>query len=86
MADRSIEPMAVAQQVEAYAATEHEEARKWENRELLDESGVYQLHELAARIYALGFNDGRNSEMQRYEGKLRRERDAARASREEGKE
>lgn len=57
--DRPIEPLAVAQSVDSYVDGEHRDAAKYSNREILDESGVYSLHELAARIYQLGFNDGR---------------------------
>jgi hypothetical protein len=58
MADRPVEPFAVAQMVEAYATDQYRDAEKYSNRELLDESGIYDLHALAGRIYALGFNEG----------------------------
>jgi hypothetical protein len=58
MAERPVEPFAVAQLVETYATDQHREVAKYTNRELLDESGIYDLHTLAARIYALGFNEG----------------------------
>lgn len=54
-----VEPLAVAQEVERYVDGEHRDAGKYSNRDLLDDSGVYSLHELAARIYQRGFNDGR---------------------------
>jgi len=54
-----VEPLAVAQEVERYVDGEFRDAEKYSNRELLDESGVYELHSLAARIYQAGFNDGR---------------------------
>lgn len=57
--ERPVEPLAVAQDVESYVDGEHRDAAKYSNRELLDDSGVYSLHELAARIYQRGFNDGR---------------------------
>lgn len=57
--ERPIEPLAVAQDVESYVDGEHRDAAKYSNRDLLDDSGVYSLHELAARIYQRGFNDGR---------------------------
>lgn len=84
MPDRPIEPMNIALMVDEYAATEHDAARRYENRELLDESGIYSLHELAARIYQHGFNDGRATEALRSQGSMRRERDRARAAQEEG--
>jgi hypothetical protein len=34
------------------------DARNYENRSPLDDSGVWDLHRLAAQIYALGFDDG----------------------------
>lgn len=55
MADRAVEPFAVAQMVETYVDSELRDAAKYTNREPLDDSGVYGLHDLAARIYALGF-------------------------------
>ena len=58
MADRPVEPLVIAQMVEQYATDQHSEADKYSNRELLDESGIFDLHTLAARIYALGFNEG----------------------------
>lgn len=58
MADRAVEPFAVAQMVETYVDSELRDAAKYTNREPLDDSGVYGLHDLAARIYALGFNEG----------------------------
>jgi len=57
--ERPVEPLAVAQDVESYVDGEHRDAAKYSNRDLLDSSGVYSLHELAARIYQRGFNDGR---------------------------
>lgn len=61
-AERPIEPLPVAQDVESYVDGEHRDAAKYSNRDLLDDSGVYSLHELAARIYQRGFNDGRTVE------------------------
>jgi hypothetical protein len=60
--DRPVEPLDVAQEVERFVYDEFRDAAKYSNREPLDESGVYSLHELAARIYQRGFNDGRQVE------------------------
>lgn len=57
--ERPVEPLEIAQEVERYVDSEIRDAKKYSNRELFDESGVYSLHELAARIYQSGFNDGR---------------------------
>lgn len=58
MSERPVEPFAVAQLVEQYASDQHRTAVQYSNREVLDESGVFDLHTLAARVYALGFNEG----------------------------
>lgn len=52
------EPLPVAQEVDQYLYGEFSDAEKYDNRDLLDESGIYSLHRLAARIYAMGFRDG----------------------------
>lgn len=57
--DNPVEPLAIAQEVERYVDGEFRDAENYSNRDLLDESGVYSLHSLAARIYQRGFNDGR---------------------------
>jgi len=58
MSDRPIETFAVAELVEQYVSDQNRDAVKYSNRELLDESGIYDLHTLAAHIYTLGFNEG----------------------------
>jgi hypothetical protein len=77
VADRQVEPFAVAQMVEQYASDQHRDATKYTNRELLDESGIYDLHTLAAKIYALGYNDGMAVEGWRKNEQRQRIRDAA---------
>lgn len=72
-----IEPIAIAQQVDAYVAGAVEDAHRYENSELLDESGVYGLHVLAARIYAQGFADGEATQTWKHTAQRSRERDAA---------
>lgn len=78
MAERSIEPFEVARIVEDYVDAQFLAAEKFTNRELLDDSGVYDLHTLAGRIYAVGFRDGAASEGWRQAASNRRERAAAR--------
>ena len=74
--DRPVEPIDVAQAVERYVDAEHADALKYSNREVLDESGVYDLHSLAARIYQIGFNDGRAVEGTKRNGARTRAREA----------
>lgn len=73
-------PLEVTVLVESFVSSEHHDAAKFDNRSLLDQSGVWNLHDLAARIYALGFKDGRTAESVRESGVRQRERDAARAA------
>lgn len=73
-------PVEVTLLVESFVNSEHRDAAKYDNRSLLDQSGVWNLHDLAARIYALGFKDGRTVESVRENGMRQRERDAARAA------
>lgn len=54
----AVEPQAIADLVEDFVNDEHEDDRKYTNRAPLDSSGVWTLHQLAAEIYAIGFNDG----------------------------
>lgn len=49
---------AVVNRVEIYIEYELSHADKYENRTLLDESGISNLHRLASDIYGLGFRDG----------------------------
>lgn len=72
----SVEPQDVARLVEGYAATQLDEARKYQNREPLDDSGVGSLHRLAADIYALGYEEGLRTAYTRHQGSRDRERDA----------
>ena len=62
MTERKVEPFAVAQMVERYVESEIRDAEKFSNRDVLDDSGVYGLHQLAADVYALGFNEGVTTE------------------------
>lgn len=55
---RSIEPAEIVQLIEDYVDEQYRGAEKYSSVELLDESGVYALHTLAAKIYELGFMEG----------------------------
>ena len=78
----SVEPKAVADLVEAFINDEHEDARKYSNRTLLDSSSAWTLHQLAADIYAAGFEEGLRTSEAREQGRRQREFDAAKASEE----
>lgn len=71
-----IEPTDVILKVEQYVDKEIHDAGEYSNRELLDQSGVWSLHALAAEIYALGFDDGERAEGERSRRQRGRERDA----------
>jgi hypothetical protein len=77
-----IEPVAVAQMVDAFITGEIEEAHRYDNREVLDESGAYGLHALAASVYAKGFEEGAAAQSWKDNAQRRRERDAARRAKE----
>ena len=74
----SVEPEAIVALVEAFVNDEHEDDRKYTNRTPLDESGVWSLHQLAAAIYAAGFDAGTRTEEARGRGKRQRKSDADR--------
>lgn len=58
MSDQPIETRAVAQEVEMFIDKEIEQVAKYENRQHMDESATFSLHQLAAQIYAMGWRDG----------------------------
>lgn len=62
--------------VEEYVWRELNDAEKYENSELLDESGIWSLHRLAAEIYGKGFRDGEFVESERQRRSSYRERTA----------
>lgn len=72
-------PRAVAEAVERYVADELADEQKYENRSPLDESGIWALHALAARVYEIGFNAGREAEEVRARGRHRRAVDKERS-------
>lgn len=51
-------PIDVVQEVERYVESELADAVKFDNREPLDDSGVFSLHRVVAQAYARGFDDG----------------------------
>lgn len=58
MSESIIEPREVAEAVERYVERELADARKYDNRTPLDDEGVWSLHQLAAKVFALGFEAG----------------------------
>lgn len=68
-------PSNVVALVEQYVHSELDNAKKYENRDPLDESGIWSLHRLASEIYAAGFNDGVRVEDERGRGQFQRFRE-----------
>lgn len=71
----SVEPKEIAALIEAFVSDEHASVRKYENRELLDESSVWTLHQLAADIYEAGFDEGTRTHEARERGRRQRKAD-----------
>jgi hypothetical protein len=76
MSGNSIEPQPVIDLVERYVTKELGDFEKYTNRTAFDSSGVWELHELARDVYALGIKDGAAQEAARARGERQRERDA----------
>jgi hypothetical protein len=72
----NVEPLVIAEMVESFVDSEHEDDRKYENRTPLDESGVWTLHQLAGRIYAAGFDEGSRTTEVRGRGRRQRKSDS----------
>ena len=68
-------PVDIVEAVDRFVDDEHRDARKYTNREVLDESGIYTLHTTAASIYARGYDDGRRAERARANAERTRERE-----------
>jgi hypothetical protein len=66
--------------VEQYVSDELRSAEQYDNRQPLDESGVWSLHALAAAIYAAGWAAGELAEAERQRYKAQREREAQRTA------
>ncbi|OWL95541.1 hypothetical protein B7435_30100 [Mycolicibacterium peregrinum] len=69
-------PTEVTQAVEEYVFSEHFARDNKEDRSPLDESGIWELHRVAARIYAMGFEGGTRVQAQRSRADLQRARAA----------
>jgi hypothetical protein len=80
MSESIVEPREVAEAVERYADRELADARKYDNRQPLDDSGVWDLHRLAAKVFALGFEAGEHVAEVRARGQRERDRDATSGS------
>lgn len=77
MTDIAIETAVVVQLVEEYVLHELHDAAKFTNRAPLDESGIYDLHRVAARVYAAGWRDGERAAMERAHAQDQRGRERA---------
>lgn len=78
-----IEPNEVAALVEEYVDSERRSAAEFDNKAVLDESGISDLHRVAARIYALGHYDGTCVANERHNRRRGREREEARIAEED---
>lgn len=78
-----IEPNEVVHLIEEYIDDERRAAEKPETRTPLDEEGIYRLHSVAARVYALGFYDGTCVANERHNRRRQRESEHARITTEE---
>jgi hypothetical protein len=72
-------PIEVVEIIDRYIDNEHRDAQKFSNREVLDDSGAYALHDAVSRVYARAYHDGRMAERARNNGERQRARDRARA-------
>lgn len=53
-----VEPQPVADLVDQWVDRERNAAAQYDNKDLLDEDGIWSLHRLAAEIYTRGHDDG----------------------------
>lgn len=67
-------PSNIPQMVDQYVLDELEQEQKYSNRSPLDESGIFSLHQLAARIYQCGYEDGARSEATKFCAERKREK------------
>lgn len=72
-----LEPSEVLNAVEEYVYSQLSDARKYDNREPLDESGVWSLHKLAADVYAMGWEAGERAQAERDRHQARRNQERA---------
>lgn len=77
MTDRSPTPVPVevVQLVESHVRKELADVGRYDNREPYDESYIFSLHQLAAKIYGLGFAQGECIEAERARNTERRQRE-----------
>lgn len=75
--DHRYVPTNIVDDLEAFVEKELRDAEQYSNREPLDESGVYSLYRLAARIYAAGFEDGERITQRRESSARLRRKEAA---------
>lgn len=75
-----IEPNDVVRLIEEYIDDERRAAEKSETRTPLDEEGIYRLHSVAARVYALGFYDGTCAANERHNRRRGRDHEHDRAA------
>mgnify|MGYP003458200603 CR=1 FL=1 len=73
-------PIGVTQEVERFITDEHDEATKYASRKVLDTVGSAALHDLIAKMYALGYQEGQRAMQTRMNGARQRERDRAKPS------
>lgn len=71
-----VEPRDVIDMVERYVDKSLRDAQKYSNSQPLDDLGVFNLHRLAAEIYAVGFKDGEIAESVRQNSARTRRREA----------
>lgn len=67
-------PAAVIQMVEGFVDGSFADAAKSEHSSLLDADNVRELHDVAADIYALGYDDGARSARERAQRQAYRDR------------
>jgi hypothetical protein len=77
-------PADLVAEVERYVDGELADARKYDNREPLDDSGVWSLHRLIASAYQRGYDDGQRSADAEFRGRQQRAADRARSLAAEG--
>jgi hypothetical protein len=56
-------PRSVVEAVNEYIGKELRDQEKYDNRQPLDSSGIWSLHELARRVYAEGWVDGHDAQV-----------------------
>ncbi len=75
MTDDRVLPLHLADLIEGFVESEHRNAERYDNKQVLDEGGVYSLYRLAATVYAAGFNDGNALALRQQSSARMRERE-----------